>query len=181
MNFKSIVLTTSLLSLTTLASASPTTNVFDVAGYFTDNSTLTGSFSVTGGQIGSVDLTVTQPFNGGSEVFNQVGNNDQSDNRGNGVNYWSIDLTDNGDTLVLDLVLPVQANDLTGYNGGALCGTTNNVSNCTARGASSYSVKVDPTLVSGQATYAPEPGSIGLLGAGLSAMGLLLRRRFVKN
>ena len=80
------------------------------------------------------------------------------------------------------------ATSLTGYTGGALCSFSGNCGDVVSGytpASMGHQVEMcdDPGLASGNAaTAAPEPGATALLGAGLSALGFLVRRkRTVKN
>jgi hypothetical protein len=186
MNFKSLTLSTCFLSLATFAGAgiaqaalvAPTTTYF-MSGTFSDGAQLAGT--TTSGAQFTINLTVS-----GINGFFTYDPTNPADSLGfydpaqPGV-WQGLDLSDAsapGAELSLAFVLPPGTTNLSNYTGGALCDATTN--NC-GQIVSYYSQNLDPTLTSGFASVVPEPGSIGLLGAGLSALGLLLRRRFVKN
>ncbi len=153
--------------------------VINVEGTFQDDAVLSGWFDITNGQISSADMQVSTVLgnfmldnNAPEEVTMMVGNRNVNVLEG-------IDLYDNGNFLSLSLLLPPGSVNLDNYTGGALCGSSNN---CGAVVSYYLPAKAkDPILSAGFAAAAPEPGSTALLGAGLSAMGLFLRRRFVKK
>jgi hypothetical protein len=186
MNFKSLTLSTCLLSLATFAGAgiaqaalvAPTTT-YVISGTFSDGAQLAGT--TTSGAQFNINLTVS-----GINGFFTYDSTNPNDSLGfynpaqPGV-WQGLDLSDAsapGAELSLAFVLPPGATSFSGYTGGALCDATTN--NC-GQIVTYYSQNLDPTLSSGFAAMAPEPGSIGLLGVGLSAFGLVIRRRFVKN
>ncbi len=147
----------------------PVTTVFDVTGVFDNKAVLFGSFDITAGQISSADMTISGIR--GDFTLKQGG-----DYNGNGV-WAGVDLTDGGNFLELDLVLANGATNLNNYAGGALCDASGNCGK-----VSSYFIPAhdhDPILNAG--SVAPEPGATALLGAGLSALGLALRRRGTKK
>jgi hypothetical protein len=150
------------------------------SGVFVDGAQFGGTFGIDGPNFG-VNLTVSG-INGFSTY--------DTDNPADSVGFYnhiqpgdwqgvdSSDASAPGDELSVALVLPPGATNLNNYTGGALRdATTSNWGPAVPY----YSKNVDPSLVSDFATVVPEPGSTGLLGAGLSALGLVLRRRFVKD
>ena len=210
MNFKSLIFTTCLLvgtlaalygwvrghrSLATITNAdiakaavvrlpSSTTafimsGVID-SGVFIDGAQFGGTFGIDGRNFG-VNLTVSGI--NGFFTYDPTDPNDSLgfDNHAQPGDWQGVDLSDasaRGDELSVALVLPPGATNLSDYSGGALWyATTNNWGPTVPY----YSKNIDPSLLSGFATVVPEPGSTGLLGAGLSALGLMLRRRFVKS
>jgi len=194
MNFsKSIIITSAFLSLSTIAGATtfspnfvvpqptqiqtptpaPVVTVFNVVGIFQDNAILTGSFDVTNGQITSADMHVSG-IEGTFTLDRDGAGNFESDGR---INVWeNIDMNDGGNVLSLDLLLQP---GLEAYAGGSLCNASHNCGDDVSFYLPQHDS--DPLLKSGVAAAAPEPGATALLGAGLSALGLMLRRRFVKK
>jgi hypothetical protein len=181
MNFsKSTIILASVafLSLTSIAGAAsmpvsklmkPTTTVFDVNGTFANNAVLSGSFDITLGQISSADMSISGI--NGTFTLDRGG-----EYNGNGV-WADVDLTDGKNFLELDLVLAKGATNLDSYTGGALCDASGNCGK-----VASFFIPLndrDPILTAG--SVAPEPGATALLGLGLSALGLILRRRVTKN
>jgi len=187
---KSLILATTFVSLSTIGSAAtvtPTATAFDVSGVFADNSKLSGWFDISNGTVSSAAMTVSTVK--GTFTLDR---NDGSTLAAPGV--WALNFNDDGATLTLDLVLAKGATNLTNYDGGELCNTSGNCgriisaylpanpSNSDDSGHFGCDIAVsksDPQLTAG--SVAPEPGSTVLLSAGLSALGLIFRKRFAKK
>jgi hypothetical protein len=194
-NFMKFGLATAFIGFAAVSSTSATPistpQTFDVSGTFESNSKLSGFLDInTGnGTITSADVTIS----GITGIFT-LSNNGGGDYNSHG--FWeNVDLSDGGNTLVLGLVLQNGKNSLVGYSGGALCNDSGNCGFAPSTGfaLSSYYVQpgsksvfigctdsTDPALVSGTVST-PEPGATTLLGAGLSVLGFMFRRRFVKK
>lgn len=184
MNFsKSFILGAAFVSLTTISGATtlplshlmtPTPTVINVSGVFQNGAVLSGSFDIMFGQITSADMQISGVK--GDFILDRDGGGHFDRTFG----AWeNVDLSDAGNFLSLDLLLAKGETNLNNYTGGPLCNASNNCG-----GLSSFYLPVrdrDPILSSGITAAAPEPGATALLGAGLSAFGLTLRRRFIKK
>ena len=165
---------------TTTGTLSGTVTLDATTGRFTDSLVkllYTGS-TITGGGF----------FNGATYTFSGAGTNVVS-----GTGYTSTDFVGTGGAGLFDFDLTLPFTSLIGYTGGSLCSTTATCSGQTSSiellSSGLDNAKVTSGMLTLQSTTAPppvvpvavtpEPSALVLLGTGVLAMGVLLRKRYV--